>query len=192
MQDRGSLEFPNDIIRAAAQRWHAREPERTRQTDAVRRGRITDAESPERIQRRLSRLSAAVARPTMPLPAAALPRLVETIGLERVLGKSDFLGMQFVELALAVARFTGRVHIRQRPGRTAGFGTGFMVSPRLLLTNNHVLPTPAFAANSEIEFDFQVNRLGRPLPVVVYAFEPDTFFLTSEELDYTLVAVRPT
>ena len=99
--------------------------------------------------------------------------------------------MQFMELALAVSRFTGRVHIRQRQGRTAGFGTGFMVSPRLLLTNNHVLPTPEFAAHSEIEFDFQNDRRGRPLPVVVYGLEPDVFFLTNEHLDYTLIAARP-
>jgi hypothetical protein len=28
------------------------------------------------------------------------------------------------------------------------------------------------------------------LPVVVYALEPRTFFITSKELDFTLVAVR--
>jgi V8-like Glu-specific endopeptidase len=190
MQVHDPLEFPNDIIHAAAQRWHCRESERSRQTDAIRSGRITEAESPERIQRRLSRLSSVAARPQTPLPSGAVPRLVETIGLERVLGKSDFLGMQFMELALAVSRFTGRVHIRQRPGRTAGFGTGFMVSPRLMLTNNHVLPSADFAAHSEIEFDFQHDRLGRPLPVVVYPLEPQVFFLTNKELDYTLVAVR--
>src|SRR5262245_15729645 len=187
-----SVTFPKDVLDAAAQRWREREQPREQQQAAIARGRVAEVESPERIQRRLNRLSNLSSRARRQGPAVGLPSLVETIGLERVLGQSDFLGIQFIELALAVSRFVGRVHIRQRPGRTAGFGTGFMVSPRLLLTNNHVLPTPAFAANSEIEFDFQVNRLGRPLPVVVYAFEPDTFFLTSEELDYTLVAVRPT
>ena len=59
------------------------------------------------------------------------------------------------------------------------------------MTNNHVLPSNESARFSEIEFDFQNDRLGRPLPVVVYGLEPETFFATSEELDYTLVAVAP-
>jgi V8-like Glu-specific endopeptidase len=187
-----SIAFPQDVIDGAARRWRDRQAERHEREEAIRSGRITDVESPDRIQRRLTRLSTISRRARPPASAAALPHLVETIGLERVLGRSDFLGMQFIELSLAVSRFTGRVHIRQRPGRTAGFGTGFMVSPRLLLTNNHVLPSPEFAANSEIEFDFQNDRRGRPLPVVVYGFDPASFFLSDATLDYTLVAVRQT
>ena len=38
--------------------------------------------------------------------------MVETIGLERVLGKADFLGVSFLEMALAVSRFVGRINIR--------------------------------------------------------------------------------
>ena len=65
-----------------------------------------------------------------------------------------------------------------------------MVSPRLLLTNNHVLHTERDALYSEVEFDYQYDRHGRLLPVVVYGLEPETFFITSKELDFTLVAVR--
>lgn len=83
-------------------------------------------------------------------------------------------------MALAVSRFVGRINIRSRPGRTAGFGTGFMVSPRRLLTNNHVLRTERDALYSEVEFDYQYDRYGRLLPVVVYRLEPETFFITSK------------
>jgi V8-like Glu-specific endopeptidase len=93
-------------------------------------------------------------------------------------------------MALAVSRFVGRINIRSMPGQTAGFGTGFMVSPRLLLTNNHVLRTERDARYSEVEFDYQYDRYGRLLPVVVYGLEPETLFITSTELDFTLVAVR--
>ena len=65
-----------------------------------------------------------------------------------------------------------------------------MVSPRLLLTNHHVLRSKADAVHSEIEFDYQYDRNGRLLPVVTYGLEPDKFFLTNQTLDYTLVAVR--
>ena len=186
------MEFPSEIVAEAARRWQDRQPKREQQREALRRGQITEAETPERIARRLTRLSAASSRARSRVQGRAVPTLVETIGLERVLGKADFLGIQFVELALAVARFVGRVHIRQRPGRTAGFGTGFMVSPRLLLTNNHVLPSADFATHSEIEFDYQYDRRGHLLPVIVFGLEPEAFLLTDQALDYTLVAVRPT
>lgn len=181
--------FPKRVVDQAAQRWRTRQSQREQRTDSIRHGRITDAETPERIQRRLERL-AKLSNQTPARPAAGQPTLVERIGLERVLGKADFVGMQFMEMALAISRFVGRVHIRRAPGRTAGFGTGFMVSPCLLLTNNHVLPTAELAAHSEIEFDYQYDSRGRLLPVVAYGFEPASFFLTDETLDYTLVAVR--
>jgi endonuclease G len=155
-------------------------------------------ESPERIKKRLDRLTEATLKQNvrgLDVGSGGAPRrqplrLVEEIGLERVLGRTDFLGVDFLEMALAVSRFVGRINIRSRPGRTAGFGTGFMVSPRLLLTNNHVLRTERDALYSEVEFDYQYDRYGRLLPVVVYRLEPETFFITSKELDCTLLAVR--
>ena len=180
----------------SARRWQTRQVEREEQRSAIEEGLIASVEPPERIQKRLDRLAAAaVGRKGSaggPGPRAGRPQagLVETIGLERVLGKADFLGMDFLETALAVSRFVGRINFRTRPGRTEGFGTGFMVSPRLLLTNNHVLRTKGDALYSEVEFDYQYDRHDRLLPVVVYGLEPETFFLTSRELDFTLVAVR--
>ena len=56
--------------------------------------------------------------------------LVERIESERVIDHSDFSGIDFLELALAVSRPVGRVHIRNNPNNTAGVGIGFMVSTR--------------------------------------------------------------
>jgi endonuclease G len=184
------------VAEEAARRWQERSSIREPRRAKLKEGQALDVESSERVQKRLDRLAAVATEakaagggPGM-TAAPAAPFLVETIGLERVLGKPDFLGMNFMELALAVSRFVGRIHIRRSPGRTAGFGTGFMVSPRLLLTNNHVLGAPQDALYSEVEFDYQYDRYGRLLPVVVYGLEPQAFFLTDRELDYTLVAVR--
>jgi hypothetical protein len=47
------------------------------------------------------------------------------------------------------------VRIGDSRGRLGGYGTGFLVSPRLLLTNNHVLRNAAEAGNSQIEFNYQ-------------------------------------
>lgn len=186
------------IVSAAARRWREREQQREETITKLRAGGPLAADTPERIQKHLDRLESAVAEARAAKASAVTreasgppaPTLVDMIGRERVMGDPDFQGVNFLELALAVSRFVGRVNIRTSPGRTVGFGTGFMVSPRLLLTNNHVLGKPEEARHSEIEFDYQYDRAGRPLPVVAYGMEPETFFVTSPELDYTLVAVK--
>lgn len=189
------------VAEEAARRWEARQQEREPKRSKIEAGQIFEVESQERIKKRMDRLSEAAIKQNAGRLAASVAGtetsgsgqpslLVDTIGLERVLGKTDFLGIDFLELALAISRFVGRINIRTRPGRTSGFGTGFMVSPRLLLTNNHVLRTAQEAVHSEVEFDYQYDRFGRLLPVVVYGLEPRTFFITSKELDFTLVAVR--
>lgn len=187
------MDFDKSLARAAGQRWEARRSHREANRTLVRAGRLTEAESADRVQKRLHRLERAAIRREVTEAVMATRRgvgLVETVGLERVIGRADFMGIGFVELALAVSRFVGRVHVRSSRTRTAGFGTGFMVSPRLLMTNNHVLPSQELAVFSEIEFDYQQDRVGRLLPVQTYGLDPQTFFLTDSTLDYTLVAVR--
>ena len=190
------MEMDLRVMEGAARRWQQRSWVREPRRAALQAGRIVDIETPERIQKRLERLTmiATEARAaqanTSRSGVSQTPPLVETIGLERIMGKADVLGISFLELALAMSRFVGRIHIRSRPGHTAGFGTGCMVSPRLLLTTNHVLGSVQEALYSEVEFDYQYDRLERLLPVRIYGLEPQTFFLTNPELDYTLVAVR--
>lgn len=177
------------VAAEAAKRWRAREAQR-----AMRKGKsVADVETPQRIEARLKRLTTAARRAPSRIVKEASP-LTETqtlraIGWERTISQRDFQGIAFLELGLAVSRFVGRVSIRSGPDRGVGFGTGFMVSPRLLMTNNHVLPSPVTAKYSEVEFDYQNDRAGRPLPLVPFALEPQTFFMTDVDLDFTLVAV---
>ena len=110
--------------------------------------------------------------------------------LEAVVGSTDFLGVRFLPAGARAAQAVARVRIFDERNQEAGFGTGSMVSPRLLLTNHHVLQSAASAANSVIEFDFQVGLDGRELPVTTFALDPGAFFLTDAGLDFTLVAVE--
>ncbi len=59
-----------------------------------------------------------------------------------IIGTEDFLGVSYLEAGVGAARAVGRVVIREG-GQVAGFGTGSLVSPTLLLTNNHVLASAA-------------------------------------------------
>ena len=195
------MDMDTTVAREAGRRWRDRSGERTRKIAALKTSGAAGVESKERMSRRLDHLAETAtrekARRALAAPGAvdreqlAVARLVTTVGLERVIGKKDFLGIEFLELALAVSRFVGRIQVRSRPGPAEGYGTGFMVSPQLLLTNNHVLGSAAEARYSEVEFDYQNDRYGRPLPVVTYALDPATFFATDPALDFALVAVSP-
>ena len=172
--------IPTQLLRETEERYRERQEPREEWRQEIAAGGVVGANAPEVVQRRLERLARVEA--TMGTPAGAF-------ALERVIGKSDLIGVVYLELALAVSRSVSRVQIRTATGQTVGFGTGFMVSPRLLLTNNHVLSSAREASNSRVEFNFQEDLAGQPLGSVVFDLEPETFFLTDARLDYSLVAV---
>ena len=116
---------------------------------------------------------------------------VEQLGLERIIGRNELLGVQYLDGGQVASTAVGRIAIRNEQGTTLGYGTGSLIFPRLLLTNNHVLADETIAANSIVEFNYQENVKGELLPVVQFRLEPQTFFATSpaKELDFTIVAV---
>ena len=69
------------------------------------------------------------------------------------------------------------------------YGTGFLVAPGIIMTNNHVFPTQDSAKGRIAEFFY--DEEGSPIFV---RLEPDTLFLSSPktELDFTLVACSTT
>lgn len=109
----------------------------------------------------------------------------------KVIGTEDFLGVNYLEAGVGASRAVGRVVIRE-DGNIAGFGTGSLVSPSLLLTNHHVLPSADVAEGSSIEFSFQDGVDGKPLEPTTFDLDPGRFFLADEELDFALVAVKAT
>jgi endonuclease I/V8-like Glu-specific endopeptidase len=173
-------------------------------------GKILEANTQEQIGKRLQHL--AKARPAAASEAAgadvleglsleggtggefrAMPVDHDGLTLERIIrGRNDLVGLSFLELGLRVASTVGRVNIRSSFNTITGYGTGFMVSPRLLLTNNHVLRDEQMAARSQVEFNYQATFSGRFLASQFFDLDPATFFLTDKALDYTLVAVKET
>ncbi|WP_269581249.1 endonuclease [Roseibium sp. Sym1] len=118
-------------------------------------------------------------------------RQAETFALERVIGQSELLAVAFFSRGLVAARAVGRIVIKDSLGATRGYGTGFMISPRLMMTNNHVLGSETTAASSLIEFDYALGLDGKPMPPVRFRLDPGLFFVTSEPLDFTITAVQP-
>ncbi|WP_282948917.1 trypsin-like serine peptidase [Cellulomonas endometrii] len=164
---------------------------------------IAAVNDPLRVARRLDRVSRFLTGrdpdsvPSDAPPAAlvadaaarlALPQAPEVL-LERVINQPDFLAVRYLEGGHVAQRTVGRVVIRGSDGRVAGYGTGFLVSAHLLLTNHHVLPSAEVAAASVVELDFQRSLGGSLLPVVELPLAPDRFFVADETLDFALVEV---
>ena len=85
----------------------------------------------------------------------------------------------------AVARLFVRI-----PGAGGSYGTGFLVGPNLLLTNNHVIPDVARAANAIATFDYEFDNRGDLRAAHSFRLKSD-LFLTSKGLDYSFVGIEP-
>ena len=179
---------------AAAERVRMRTGQRRQRIEAITTGRLVMADEPIRIASRIERLSRYYpgVRPVSPSALVANdPKAVEAAGavLERIINTPDFVDVRYLEAGTRSSHPVGRVDIRDHAGRVVGFGTGSLVTSRLLLTNHHVLPDAQTAANSEIEFNFEDGIDGQPLQPRLFPLDPATFFLTDEGLDFALVAV---
>ena len=191
------MDVPSDVLAETQARFVRRDPERTAHVERLNVGGPLAAESPERVEARLTRVG-------LPLPDARAvvegredlsdvsARLSEDarLTIERVLGANDLVGVAYLDEARAASRAVGRIVLRDSRGRVMGFGTGWLCSPRLVMTNHHVLENAAAAKNSVIEFDYELRPDGSLRERTTIPLDPDTFFLTSEALDYSLVAVR--
>jgi endonuclease G len=121
------------------------------------------------------------------LQGGAAAELAE-LGLERILGVDDLISISFLEGGLNAARSVARLKVKSPGGTLMGYGTGFMISPHILLTNQHVFGTAADAAPSVAEFDFRESSQRSLIPRE-FALEPQRFFLANDALDCALVAV---
>ncbi|MDK8180820.1 DNA/RNA non-specific endonuclease [Paenibacillus sp. UMB4589-SE434] len=160
----------NDLT---AQRYQQRSNERNKHLSELQRKNPFEVDSPERAAQRQEFID---------------PR--DGMALERILGKSDLFPISFFEKGLQVSKAICRVEIRDRTGRVEGFGTGFLVTPNLLLTNNHVLPNSDTALSSIGQFNYEIDLNGKERVIHNFRLMPDQFYMTNEELDFTLVAVE--
>ncbi|MGY4307473.1 endonuclease G [Bradyrhizobium sp. USDA 4369] len=204
------LHYEPAIAAEAAKRFKSRNEPRRKRMSAANKGEYTKVESKERLVNHVNRLLSELASSTAaPDPASAqetLRREAPTLkGLpspgqvtasdindrfvERVIGKTrDFLAVQFFDRGARASRAVCRIVTTFPEGEA--FGTGFLVTPRLLITNHHVFTDDEVTRRSRAEFNYQLGG-DETLAVETFAFAPDVFFLNDEGLDFALVAVAP-
>ncbi|MGE2731259.1 endonuclease [Mycolicibacterium vaccae] len=189
-------------LEAATARYAGRTDQRDDMRQKLKTEGILAADAPDRVEKRLRRLNAdfSVAEAILQAPDVATagrrleslsPQLqtADALGLERLLGRNDLIDVGFLERGYHASRSVGRITIRSAGGGLEGYGTGFLISSRLLLTNNHVLGSVDESVNSYVEFDYQAGVDGAPLVPAAFALAPQEFFCTDKELDFTVVAV---
>lgn len=111
------------------------------------------------------------------------------LAVDRLLTGIDQLNVNFLERGMIAADAAARVEVRNGESEVIGGATGFMISPRLFLTNNHVLPTADDAAQSWVHFRHEFDAFGNAVESCVFAFDPSAFFFTDADIDVTVVAV---
>lgn len=114
----------------------------------------------------------------------------DPIALERIMGGNDLLPIAYLETGLRLSESVCRIVIKNRAGIVVGYGTGFLVSPDIVLTNNHVIPDIETAVFAAAEFNYQHDENFKPCRVYEFAFEPNRFFITDARLDFTLVSLN--
>ena len=101
---------------------------------------------------------------------------------EKIHEEADFLPARFLQQGADLVPAVCRMRVLAPDGNRYT-GTGFLIAPGFIMTNNHVLETPQWAVDSQAIFDFQEG--GESFRV---ALEPERFFITNEALDFTIVA----
>jgi endonuclease G, mitochondrial len=110
-------------------------------------------------------------------------------GFERIIGESDLTSINFLDRGRRAAAAVCRIKIPLSEG--FAYATGFLVGPRLLMTNNHVIASPAEASQAEAEFGFEHDVDGVLGVPVQFNLCPDEVFLTNSALDFTFISVSP-
>ena len=107
---------------------------------------------------------------------------------ESLQGKTvDFVPVRFLDMARAASRSVARVAFSNRSPQ----GTGFMISPRLFLTNHHVISSVEEANTFVLEFDFEEDANLNKVAVTRFRLDPETLFLfdPTNDLDFAVIAV---
>jgi endonuclease G len=187
---------PPSIARAARERFESARSieQRERVYESIARGRPLEAEPNP--ARRIDRMKAVTGLPPTTaemlaeyrMDASTLDGLPNKGIAEAIQGSTtDFLDVVFLEIARFAANTVARIIFRD--GRPQG--TGFLISDKLLITNNHVIESADAASDFLVELDYEIDGARQPRLVTRFQLAPEIFFETDDkdDFDYTVVAV---
>ena len=117
---------------------------------------------------------------------------LENLGvLERIIQDSNLLPVAFLEEGALRQKAVARLP-KYDPNNPLGtpWGTGFLVSKSLIMTNNHVISSVTEAHDILVQFNYQEDYNALAQPIDTWRLDPEAFFYTDVGLDFTLVRVK--
>ncbi|MCA1946236.1 MAG: hypothetical protein LDL30_13320 [Desulfovibrio sp.] len=133
------------IEQQAQKRFKEREANRRETIEALETKAPTEVDDSERVRARLTSIPEG-----------------DGLALERIMFGNDLFPIAYFEKGLDVSRSVCRIELCDSIGRVFGHGTGFLISPSLLLTNNHVLQNKRWATYAQAEFNYQKDAARLP------------------------------
>jgi endonuclease G, mitochondrial len=109
---------------------------------------------------------------------------------EAIVGNTtDYQAVSFLVEGARTRRAVGFVEVNTPT--TSELGSGFLVSPRLFMTNQHVVRDAIAAQSASVTFDREMDENGRPRATTVFQFASEVcaIFSPENELDYALIAL---
>ncbi|MBV7332660.1 trypsin-like peptidase domain-containing protein [Chloroflexi bacterium TSY] len=105
---------------------------------------------------------------------------------EKIIGENTLRHIYLLQQALSAAEAVVHLHVTHDDGSEA-LGTGFLVAPDLLMTNNHVVATASSAGKTLYNFNYQLDVNGQEQEVTTIGGLAEGLFHTNAELDYTVL-----
>ncbi len=121
---------------------------------------------------------------------------VDDRALEVIIGEANFLPAWFLQVGAQAASAVCKIEasgVNYQGARGSWCGTGFLVTPSILLTNTHVVNSADVARGAVCIFNYQYERDGMLGSTRGYRLDPDRLFITSPAiggLDFTFVWVQ--
>ncbi len=103
---------------------------------------------------------------------------------EKIIGENTLRDIYILNLALEASKAVVRI------ATPKGAGTGFMIAPDLLMTNNHVINSQEVGEKSNFSYNYQLDINGKECPTQIIGALPDGAFYTNKELDYTVITLK--
>ncbi|HEV8108922.1 MAG TPA: serine protease, partial [Burkholderiales bacterium] len=116
--------------------------------------------------------------------------LAARVRLERILKGNDLSDISYLEQGLVAARPVCRIVLR-RNGSLVGYGTGFLIAPGVLMTNQHVFEDASSIQESIAQFRYERDVRGLDVASVDFGFRLASAPIISKELDFAIVQVEP-
>lgn len=111
------------------------------------------------------------------------------VAFERYIGDNDLLPVNYLLIGAAKCKSVGRIRYFDKRVNRNAMATGFLISPDLVLTNNHVFSDPNAFQDAVMDFDYAYGVNGRELEKVTFALDPKKFFYANAALDCALIGI---